>query len=486
MGTRKIDASPFQGELRALEQAIQACEAFPRGRLNAEQGFLLNPSLTLLEMEWTGLAAFRQDPTSRPQPGEELLAVWKAPASDEVVLQKLSQNELLAIKIVHESMDLHQAAREGGVSLGFIDAILLQAVASGILLRAPSRLCRPVASFPASLSMAEGYRSAPTFTLQWHVTQACDLHCKHCYDRSDRTMLKLEQGLRILDDLYRFCQAHNVHGQVSFTGGNPLLYPRFKELYQAAADRGFLLAILGNPTSAAIIDELCTIQVPEFYQVSLEGLAEHNDEIRGVGHFGRVLQFLEILRARAIYAMVMLTLTQGNRDQVLPLAELLRDKVDLFVFNRLTLFGEGASLQPVEVESYDAFLADYEQAASRNPVMALKDNILNRRRQLNHEALFGGCAGFGCGAAFNFVSLLPDGEVHACRKFPSLIGNIFQHSLAEIYHSPLAERYRRGSEACGDCRLKLVCRGCPAVVAGHGLDPFVDRDPYCPSSLDQE
>ena len=31
---------------------------------------------------------------------------------------------------------------------------------------------------------------------------------------------------------------------------------------------------------------------------------------------------------------------------------------------------------------------------------------------------FGGCTGFGCGAAFNFMAVLPDGEVHACRKVP--------------------------------------------------------------------
>jgi radical SAM protein with 4Fe4S-binding SPASM domain len=93
--------------------------------------------------------------------------------------------------------------------------------------------------------------------------------------------------------------------------------------------------------------------------------------------------------------------------------------------------------------------------------------------------LLGGCAGFGCGAAFNFVSLLPDGEVHACRKFPSLIGNIFSQSLREIYDAPVARRYRAGSFACRECRLRPACGGCLAVSHGFGLDVFTERDPYC-------
>jgi radical SAM protein with 4Fe4S-binding SPASM domain len=87
--------------------------------------------------------------------------------------------------------------------------------------------------------------------------------------------------------------------------------------------------------------------------------------------------------------------------------------------------------------------------------------------------------GFGCGAAFNFVALLADGEVHACRKFPSLIGNFYQDRLIDIYNSQLARQYRSGSAACIGCHLWPVCRGCPAVTFSNGLDPFTEKDPFC-------
>lgn len=76
-------------------------------------------------------------------------------------------------------------------------------------------------------------------------------------------------------------------------------------------------------------------------------------------------------------------------------------------------------------------------------------------------------------------SLLPDGEVHACRKFPSLLGNIANSDLIEIYDSNEAERYRQGPTACRKCKIRNSCGGCPAVSYGFGLDPLEDLDPYC-------
>jgi len=334
-------------------------------------------------------------------------------------------------------------------------------------------------TFPGGKIKDELFFSASVFTLQWHITQACDLHCLHCYDRSQRSPLKLEQGLAILEDLRSFCRSRNVKGQVSFSGGNPFLYPHFIELYRAATEWGFSAAILGNPTNRAKIEELLPIQRPVFFQVSLEGLRENNDGIRGEGHFERVMKFLDVLRELKIYSMVMLTLTRDNLDQVLPLAEVLRDRTDLFTFNRLSQVGEGAKLALPSPQDYAAFLEAYVKAGETNPVIGVKDNLLGIVYEKKGMEPFGGCCGFGCGAAFNFLAVLPDGEVHACRKFPSLLGNVHGQSLAEIYDSPLARRYRTGSNGCSSCSIRPVCGGCPAVVHGSGLDVFEDRDPYC-------
>lgn len=469
---------PFLADLAAIERARSLVAAAPAPEGSSARERMVNPALELVVVQWRNLPLFLENQGVRPESGEDCVLVYKKPGSEIVQTHAASGHDLLALKIVAEGLDSRKAADAAGVTVGIIDDLLSSSVQRGLLLAPASLLIRPD-SFPRGHLVDPSFFSTPTFTLQWHITQTCDLHCRHCYDRSDRQEMELSQGIKVLDELYDFCQAHHVFAQVSFTGGNPLLYPHFNTLYQEAADRGFMTAILGNPMPRKRIEEILAIRQPEFYQVSLEGLQPHNDYIRGKGHFDRALDFLDLLRELGVYSMVMLTLTRSNMEQVLPLAELLRKRVDLFTFNRLAMVGEGAALASVDPAVFPEFLRQYMQAAANNPCMGVKDNLFNLLRHEQGGSYGGGCAGYGCGAGFNFVSLLPDGEVHACRKLPSLIGNLYRQSFHEIYHGPLAKRYRQGSEACQDCEIRPVCGGCLAVAYGYGLDIFRDIDPYC-------
>jgi selenobiotic family peptide radical SAM maturase len=442
-----------------------------------------NPTIQIIESSWTNLASLlnpHQNSTAAPPlRADERVLLWYNPFTDSVSARRVTDEDLLVLKMVAEEIPHEAVAARGGLPVGALDAALFRAAANGLVLMPPSRIRRDPGIFPRNTGIPDHYLSSPSFTLQWHITQACDLHCRHCYDRSSRAETTLAQALRILDDLHTFCGNKNVSGGVSFTGGNPLLHPSFTEIYRAAAERGFSTAILGNPSPGERIAELIAVKRPAFYQVSLEGLREHNDTIRGTGHFDRVLAFLKVLKELNVSSMVMLTLTDRNIDQVLPLAEILRGKADIFHFNRLSLVGEGAHLTLPDARQYRSFLESYLNVARTNPVMGLKDNLFNIIHQNHGDALFGGCTGHGCGAGFNFVSLLADGEVHACRKFPSPIGNIHRRSLAEIYDSDQAHHYRAGSAACRSCTLHPVCGGCLASVHSRKLDVFRDRDPFC-------
>ena len=150
-----------------------------------------------------------------------------------------------------------------------------------------------------------------------------------------------------------------------------------------------------------------------------------------------------------------------------------------FTFNRLAQVGGGRDLALPAGAAYAAFLDHNLAECRRNPVLGLKDNLLNIVRRRHRLALTGGCTGYGCGAAFNFVAPLPDGEVHACRKFPSPIGDIRRQTLGEIYVSEAARRYSEGPSACRGCSIRRRCGGCMAVTYGAGLDPFAEHDPMC-------
>ena len=443
----------------------------------------LNPTLQLIETDWCNLTSLVEsrgaDRSPDIQKGREFVLVWSDPSSGITKYKTATSNDLLAIKLTVEDENLMGLARKEDVSPGVLSSALKSGRARGFILKPPSLIKRNPDKFRDHEEKFQEYLSSPSFAIQWHITQACDLNCKHCYDRTDRVPMALDKATGILDELYEFCDRKHVNGQIIFTGGNPLLYPDFLELYEAAVDRGFLVAILGNPAPKATLEQIIKIQKPHFFQVSLEGLPEHNNEIRGKDHFARVLDFMKTLKDLNIYSMVMLTLTKNNIDQVIPLADFLKGKTDSFYFNRLSMVGQGANLMLPSKKKYEQFLTDYTKASENNPIMGLKDNLFNILKHRENKPLFSGCTGYGCGAAFNFLALLSDGEVHACRKFPSPLGNIFEKSLEEIYYSDIAKKYRAGCNSCQSCSIRPVCGGCLAISHSFGQNIFEDMDPYC-------
>ncbi|BEQ17031.1 thio(seleno)oxazole modification radical SAM maturase SbtM [Desulfoferula mesophila] len=470
-------SEPYQSDLERLRRARARAAAAEPPRPGQSLG--LNPTLVVEEVAWRGLperlaAQDAPEPQAASQP--VYVGAWRAPGG-EVRLAEMEQPRLLALKVAAEGLDPLETARQAGSPPTVVLDALDLAAKEGLLLRPPSLLAR--AAPQAGPAVSDEFLRADWFTLQWHITQACDLNCRHCYDRSDRPPVDLARGLQVLDQLAAFCAARRVRGQVSFSGGNPLLHPDFLTLYGAAVERGLGVAILGNPCGEAKLAEILDIAPPAFYQVSLEGLEPHNDYIRGRGHFLRTSAFLDLLREAGVRSMVMLTLSRDNLDQVIPLARLLRGKVDQFNFNRLAPVGSGAALAMADPDDFRRFLADYAAEAAENPVLGLKDNLLNLHYEQEGLPLFGGCTGFGCGAAFNFLALLPDGQVHACRKLPSPVGDLYQQGLGEIYDGEAARRYRRAPEACAPCRLRAVCGGCLAVAHGAGRDVSTQRDPFC-------
>ncbi len=469
---------PYIFDLAKLETAAADAAAWIP---HTPAALCVNPSLSILELGWKHLAKLLDpsEPGERvPVPGPERVLAWKDPPMEVVRVSPGRDEDLLALKIVAEELDPPEVAREAGVPVGVIDRAVDAAVDRGILLRPPSRIRRETPPFPGE-TWPDKFLAAPVFTLQWHVTQECDLSCLHCYDRSRRSPLLPSFGERILDDLRAFCRERFVGGQVSFTGGNPFLYDPFERLYRRAVELGLEVAILGNPVPRGRLEPILAIRRPAYFQVSLEGLPDHNDLIRGKGNFEAVFSFLDLLREYGVFSVVLLTLTEGNVDQVLPLADLLKGRTDRFAFNRLSAAGRGSDLAPVGKVKFESFLRSYLDETARNPVLGRKDNLLNIVHQERGEPPFGGCTGFGCGAAFNFVSLLPDGEVHACRKFPSPIGRIGVQSFSEIYDSPEARRYRRGAKTCDGCAIRPVCGGCLAVAQSLGRDISFETDPYC-------
>lgn len=85
----------------------------------------------------------------------------------------------------------------------------------------------------------------------------------------------------------------------------------------------------------------------------------------------------------------------------------------------------------------------------------------------------------GCHCGICHMTILPNGDVYACRRFESKVGNALEESLRDIFIEK-EEVYRDFDkfEKCSKCELRGFCRGCPAVTYGTS-GSFYGADPQC-------
>ena len=130
------------------------------------------------------------------------------------------------------------------------------------------------------------------FIIQWHITNKCDFRCQHCYiphtekEHDNPNKLNLTQSYKIIDELSKLTKRWNIIGRINFSGGNPLLDKNFFEFANYASHKKIRIGILGNPTSVLKEDILKKLKgIPVWrYQISIDGLKENHEKLRGEAH----------------------------------------------------------------------------------------------------------------------------------------------------------------------------------------------------------
>ena len=151
-----------------------------------------------------------------------------------------------------------------------------------------------------------------SFTLQWHLTEKCNLKCKHCYQNLDyiKKELNLKTKLKIIDDFVKFCRKIERKPRFSFTGGEPFLIK--KQLYTLLAycKKNYPTIESSILTNGTLITEkdisILKSSNISYIQVSLDGAFEQtHDFIRGKGTFKKALKTLRLLKKNGIKTAVM-------------------------------------------------------------------------------------------------------------------------------------------------------------------------------------
>lgn len=355
---------------------------------------------------------------------------------------------------------------------------------------------------PSTQSVLEKTRR-PYFSFQWHITDQCDQRCEHCYifsEHPNKELLSMpaRQMKKTVEACEAFCERFGRRPWFYITGGDPLLHPDFWFLADLLKEKQIPFSILGNPFH---LDPSVGKRLKEAgcvrYQMSLDGMEKTHDWFRKPGSFQETLEKIPMLNAAGLKSTIMMTLSRKNMNELLDVYETCgKYGCDLFAFGRYcpTSAEKSVGISPTE---YRSFLDKVDQKvralrkAGCPTRFAKKDHLwtlfdyekgyFEIPEQTQEGIIYEGCH---CGSSH--LTILPNGDVYACRRVQnSKVGNLFEDRLEGLWLGPM-EKYRDFSAfvRCKDCRLMGFCRGCPAVAAGSGS--FYDADPQCWAVIEKQ
>ncbi len=336
------------------------------------------------------------------------------------------------------------------------------------------------------------------FFVQWHLTERCNLNCRHCYQDGtfsrEMSLSEIGQGI---EEVGKMLQAWSEAYEISFTpsfnvtGGEPLLRTDLFEILEIMGRKGFERYLLSNGIliSRERATRLADLGM-EGVQISLEGPEEIHDSIRGQGSFSGSLQGIAHLISVGLPVTLNMTLSDLNAGSISEMMELSKSLgVRGLGFSRLVPSGKGTGLlsHSLSRERVRDLYRQIFSCKSDGLNILSGDPLTSQMNTLIETEDLGDAPLGGCAAGVSGFTILPDGTITPCRRLPVPIGNIRKDSLRELWvTSPVLESLRDRSQyqgKCVSCKRWANCRGCRAIAYAYsqlkGEENFLDEDPQC-------
>ncbi|MCX7705538.1 MAG: radical SAM protein [bacterium] len=324
------------------------------------------------------------------------------------------------------------------------------------------------------------------FHIQWHITNFCNLRCKHCYqetfDASDDLIFSDIQ--KLFTNLSCFLKENNLNLTVDITGGEPFLHPDFWGIIEMLEGSDVVkeYGIITNGTllKADIIKKLNSLSKMKTLKVSCEGIERDRFEYVRNMPYRRFLDILEISANFYREKLLMFTLLEKNANQIPLLFDTVR-KYNLsgFIVERFFPIGVGKQLKDFIV-SRKTWNVTIRQLLGLCSLPQDLYNVAEYRgfkviKKKNGWEIFGAM----CVAGKYGCAIMHDGTVFPCRRFPLKIGNAASEPFNEIWDAnPLRKIKRQNLKGfCKTCKIRK-CYGCRALAYCVYGD-YLAVDPLC-------
>lgn len=322
------------------------------------------------------------------------------------------------------------------------------------------------------------------------ITRRCNLRCNMCrtWEDTRNDELSVPEIADVLRQLPRLTW-------LDITGGEPFLRKDAQELLLTVVRTAPALTVLHFPTNgwftqrvvdtcAALIEARPDLQL--IVTVSVDGPEPVHDQIRGrAGSFARAMETFSLLRAMpGVNAFIGTTLTRDSQASLGALGEVLQARFPDFEarewhWNRLQISEHFFGNSKVQALVPDLGSEPQDDPSEQNlPRRSVVREHLERRGAprslvdlmelaflINLEFVANGePSGIDCESLRSTAFISPEGELYPCHVWDKPLGNLREHSFAELWHGEGVRAARAEVErlACGGCFTP--CEAYPALA----------------------
>lgn len=303
------------------------------------------------------------------------------------------------------------------------------------------------------------------FILQWHITECCNLKCKHCYQENYKPIqLKYNVLLDILNQYKELLVKLKKKGHINLTGGEPLCSPFFFDLLEQFKkdEELYSFSILTNGT--LITDEIAKKIAkynPEYVQVSLEGSKKTNDYIRGENTYKQIAKGIKNLKKYNIFVSLSFTANKQNYKEFPEVVKYaLKHKVNNVWSDRYIPIGDDKAIEPLDTNETKEYLVLMQKERNRlkNKNHCHTNISMYRALQFQMTNDFP----YSCTAGDTLLTVMENGDLVPCRRMPIVVGNLLKDNMFELYeNNDILKDLRKNTipDECVGCEHSELCKG---------------------------
>ena len=319
--------------------------------------------------------------------------------------------------------------------------------------------------------VAKASQAKIPLTVNFELTPICNLGCDMCFIRTEKRVVDRLGGLRSVDEWLDIARRFRELGTlfILLTGGEPMLYPGFKELYVELKKMGFILTINTNGT---LIDEAMAQFFHEYTprRVNVTLYGPDRDSYQRLTHhadgFDRCMQGLKFLRQYNIDTKMNISLVksnEGTHQQLLSIA----NELDIPAVTNSYMFPCMRSNCAGKRHIVEERLSPERAAFESVEYMKYKrgDEFMHYAHEVLHiaEVSEPRPVGLDCRAASSSCWVNWQQQLSPCVMMEAPRYDLHQVPVREAWQQLVAASAELPKHMdCADCKLKLICEVCYA------------------------